>query len=140
MKQGFSLLEVMVALVIASLALSWFLYFLSEVHYIQGRARERLRLLDDSYARALWIALEIQEKNALEKKDLQIESLAEDPKKGPYKVVFTEKGIRWELYLTKEGLRIRHKESIKAKGKKLHEIFSGKTIKLPEIGPIILGH
>ncbi len=47
-KQGFTLLEVLVAFTIVSLALTWFLYFLSEVQEIRHRAREELKLFDQA--------------------------------------------------------------------------------------------
>jgi len=139
MRQGFSLLEVMIALVIASLALSWFLYFLSEVHYTQGKARERLKIVDHSYGKALWVASQLQEKKTPEEEDgLEVKSLSEDPSQGPFAVVLKEKGVTWELYLTPERPEAGH-SSIQEKAKKLRDIFSGKTIKRPEIGPNLLG-
>jgi len=45
-QRAFSLLEVLVAIVIAGLALSWFLYFLSEVHFQHFRAQAQLKKND----------------------------------------------------------------------------------------------
>jgi len=53
-EKGFSLLEVMVALSVASIALSWYLYCLSQVYYTKTRARELLHLYDLAYGEALY--------------------------------------------------------------------------------------
>jgi len=44
--QGFTLLEVLVAFVIGSVALGWFLYFLSEVTQVRFKAQKELQLID----------------------------------------------------------------------------------------------
>ena len=51
-QRAFTLLEILVAIVIAGLALTWFLYFLSEVHFQRFQAQAQLLKND-----ALWCFL-----------------------------------------------------------------------------------
>ena len=51
-QRAFTLLEILVAVVIAGLALTWFLYFLSEVHFQRFQAQAQLSKND-----ALWCFL-----------------------------------------------------------------------------------
>lgn len=81
--QGFTLLEVLVAFVIGSLALGWFLYFLSEVTNVRFKARKELQLIDT-------VLLGVK-KDLLRPKGLSLEELEEKEEKLNHQL------LKWEV-------------------------------------------
>ncbi|GEM_PF-2698423 len=54
--KGFTLLEVLVAFVVAALSISWFFYVLSHGYYTTSRLLERLRIFDTTTPFRVYIA------------------------------------------------------------------------------------
>jgi prepilin-type N-terminal cleavage/methylation domain-containing protein len=92
-KGGFTLLEVMVALAVAALALGWFLYVLSDSHYLQARARRQLARLDRSYGELLSLLEDFSPQDSPE--GARVEALAEG---GPFRVELRLAGVAWRFY------------------------------------------
>ncbi len=98
-KEAFSLLEVLVALVIASLALGWFLYFLSEVRFNQLKARQTVQTADQAWCFFLEKQNSIQELEDSEKIILE-EIEAKGAKSRFLKVKYhPAQGVKWQILL-----------------------------------------
>ncbi|WP_022853727.1 prepilin-type N-terminal cleavage/methylation domain-containing protein [Thermodesulfatator atlanticus] len=74
--QGFSLIEILVALVIAGISLSWFLYVLSHSYYTSARLFERLKLFDAVSPFRAYLLTELKE-GAINLDEL--ENFSDDP-------------------------------------------------------------
>jgi len=99
--RGFSLLEVLVAFAIASLALGWFLYFLSEIHQTQSRARQKLLSLDQSWGQVLLQQGHLSpEGTFIEKKEdeLRLKEVPDEKISGFFFVELKKEGIWWKFF------------------------------------------
>ena len=80
------------AFAVAAVALSWFLYFLSEVRYTQANARERLEQVDRSYGALLEVLRDFQPDQPPE--GVEVSALHEG---GPFWLEAELEGTIWQL-------------------------------------------
>jgi len=93
---GFSLLEVLIAFAIASIALGWFLYFLSEIHQIQSRARQKLLFLDRSWGQVL-LQQAYLSREKIPKGELRLKEVPDEKIRGFFFVKLKKEGIWWKF-------------------------------------------
>ncbi len=83
------------AFAVAALALSWFLYFLSEVRYTQASARQRLEQADRSYGALLeWLSDFHPEEPSEGEGEGKVEVLHQG---GPFWVEIELEGVLWRF-------------------------------------------
>lgn len=97
-ESGFSLLEVLVVLVITSVALSWYLYFFSEVNFMRFSARTTIKNLDQSYKDLLLFLKNFSSEEPT--KETKIQKIGD---KGPYHIRIRLKGVLWNFYYIPEN-------------------------------------
>jgi len=91
---GFSLLEVLVAFTIASLAISWYLYYLSQVHFLAYKTTTSVKRIDESWRDFLLFRQTCNEEAPVSSHLLEGEDFCFR------RLVFQSQGVEWSWLAT----------------------------------------
>ena len=118
----------LVAFTVAALALSWFLYFLSEVRYTQANARLHLEQVDRSYGALLEVLRDFKPDQLPE--GVEVSALHEG---GPFWLEAELEGTLWQLcFLPSSSLT---QPKIQIKKPDIRKLFRGLREQQPTVLP-----